>query len=54
MVPKVMEHRGIRSRVVGQGLSAVEVAALVPAVFLGPELALKLHELQTLVPSARM
>jgi hypothetical protein len=44
VVPKVIEHRGVRSRVVGQGLSAVQVAAPAPAVRLGPELALKLHE----------
>ncbi len=44
MVPKVIDHRGVRSRVAGQGPSAVDVAAPAPAVCPRPELALQLHQ----------
>ncbi len=43
------DRRGIG----GRSLLAVEVAAAASVVRLGPELALKLHELQILVPSQR-
>jgi hypothetical protein len=44
VVPKVIKHRGTRSRFNLQGLPAVEVPAPAPPIRLGPELALKLHE----------